>query len=314
MAEPSSPPSPAYRELSAGELRARADALRDRYRACDCCPHACGVDRTVGQTGACGVGEAAIVASAQPHFGEEPPLVGTGGSGTIFLAGCPLSCAFCQNHRISQELRGEKASPETIAGMALSLQERGCENVNFVTPTHVPANLVEAIAIARDRGLSIPIVWNCGGYESVDILETLEGIVDVYMPDVKFADPDLARRYAGVPDYPTHSQAALREMHRQVGDLEVREGVATQGILVRHLVLPGAVENAVDVLRFVAEEISTDTYLNLMGQYRPAHEVPGSKQYASIDRRVTRAEYREIAERGRAFGLSRLRIDDRLRA
>ena len=304
--------TPAYRTLSPGTLRSRADGLRDRYRACDCCPHACGVDRTVGETGQCGVDDEVIVASAQPHFGEEPPLVGTGGSGTIFLAGCPLSCAFCQNPRISQGLQGDPASPEEIAEKALSLQERGCENVNFVTPTHVPAHLVEAIIIARDRGLSIPIVWNCGGYESVDVLQSLDGIVDIYMPDVKFADPDLAHRYAGVADYPERSRAALREMFRQVGTLDITEGVATRGLLVRHLVLPGRTDNSMDVLQFVAEALSTDTYLNLMGQYRPARDVVGSKQFAEIDRRPTPEEYRRVLNFGRTLDLTRLQADERL--
>ena len=303
--------APAYRERSRAELHARADALWARYQACDCCPHACGVDRTAGETGQCGIADTALVASYGPHYGEEPPIVGAGGSGTIFLAGCPLSCVFCQNHRSSQGRAGAPATPSAIADMAIELQERGCANVNFVTPTHVPGHIVRAIELAVDRGLSIPIVWNCGGYASVSVLKSLDGIVDIYMPDVKFANDELATRYAGAPAYWERATAALREMHRQVGDLQVDDGIATSGVLVRHLVLPGHVENSTAVLEFVAEALSRDTYLNLMGQYRPSYRANGSDEFGTLDRRPTQAEYDAVVARGRDLGLTRMQVDNR---
>lgn len=301
--------TPAYRNRASEEVHERADALWERYAACDCCPHACGVDRTNGEVGHCGIDDTARLASFGPHFGEEPPLVGSGGSGTIFLAGCPLSCVFCQNHHISQGLAGDPATPVEIADVALEVQERGCENLNFVTPSHVPGHLLRAIALAREQGLSIPIVWNCGGYESIDVLQSLDGIVDVYMPDVKFADDALATRYAGAPDYWDRAREALEEMHRQVGDLQIEDGIATGGLLVRHLFLPGHVENSKAVLEFVAEELSRETYLNLMAQYRPAYTVAGSSEYGELDRRPTPGKYESVVAYGRELGLNRLQVE-----
>jgi putative pyruvate formate lyase activating enzyme len=303
--------TPGYQRLSAAEFDRRVEQLWERYDACDLCPHACGVDRTAGERGACGCDDTALVASAFPHHGEEACLRGHGGSGTVFLAGCPLSCVFCQNADISQQLRGDPATPADIAEMALDLQRTGCHNVNFVTPTHVAPHLVKAVRIASDRGLDLPIVWNCGGYESVAVLELLDGIVDVYMPDLKWSDDDLARTYSHAPDYWAHAREALREMHRQVGDLAIEDGIATRGLLVRHLVMPGHVENSKGVLDFLAD-LSTATYVNVMSQYRPAHEVPGSDRYAAIDRRLDPAEYRAVVEYGRSLGLPRLDVDSRL--
>ncbi|MFT4957773.1 MAG: putative pyruvate formate lyase activating enzyme, partial [Halobacteriales archaeon] len=291
------------------ERSARAAALRDRYADCDLCGWECGVDRTAGETGACDLEDVALVAAAHPHHGEEPVLRGTGGSGTIFLANCNLSCVFCQNHEISQGGRGQPTTPAEIAEMALDLQARGCHNVNVVSPTHVSPHLAEAIAIAADRGLQIPIVWNCGGYERPEVIDLVEGFVDVYMPDVKWADDEAAAQYSTAPNYWSRASAALKRMHEQVGDLRTDDdGVAIEGLVVRHLVMPNYVENSKRILEFVANEISRGTYLNVMAQYRPAHQVPGNDTYAAIDRRVSRDEYREVVEYGRELNLSRMQV------
>lgn len=293
------------------EREANVEWLLDRYESCDLCAHDCGVDRTAGEMGACQVDETVRIGSYGPHFGEEPPLVSSGGSGTIFLAHCNLACVFCQNYQLSQAV-GEvrTATAEDIADIALSLQERGCHNVNFVTPTHHSPTLASAVQKARDRGLTIPIVWNCGGYERAPVIERLEGIVDIYMPDVKWADADAARMYSKAPDYWDAVRPALREMHRHVGDLDIDEdGIATQGLLVRHLVMPGHVENSKRIVEFVAEELSTDTYLNLMAQYRPAYKVGRHGRYSEIDRSVRAGEYRAVVEHAKAIGLTNLEID-----
>jgi putative pyruvate formate lyase activating enzyme len=307
MAIDAEPETPNYLTLSAEERRARAETLREHYADCDLCGWECGVDRTAGETGACDLEDVAVVAASHPHHGEEGVLRGTGGSGTIFLANCNLACVFCQNHDISQGGRGRQATPEEIAEMALDLQSRGCHNVNFVSPTHVSPHLVEAVAIAADRGLDVPIVWNCGGYERPEVVDLLDGFVDVYMPDVKWADDEAAALYSKAPKYWEHVRGSVRRMHEQVGDLRTdADGVATGGLLVRHLVMPNHVESSKRVLEFVANEISRNTYLNVMAQYRPAYQVPGSDRYAAIDRRVTADEYRSIVEYGRELGLTRM--------
>ncbi len=261
---------------------------RTPLRECRICPRECGVDRLAGETGYCGVGAEAVVASRGPHFGEEPPLVGRGGSGTIFFSGCSLRCIFCQNSDISHQVVGVPAAPEALARMMLELQRIGCHNVNFVTPTQVTPHILKAIRLARQGGLTVPTVYNCGGYEKVETLALCEGLIDIYMPDTKFADPESARRLANAPDYPDRLWPALREMHRQVGDLVIEDGVARRGLLVRHLVMPGGVEAARQAIDFLADYISPDTYINVMAQYRPvfrAREVP------EIDRRPTPQEY-----------------------
>ncbi|MFC7046351.1 radical SAM protein [Halobacteriaceae archaeon GCM10025711] len=303
--------TPRYRQLDPDEFDRRVAALRERYADCDLCAHACGVDRTAGKTGVCGVDDTAVVASAFAHTGEEACLSGTRGSGTVFLSHCNLRCAFCQNYDVSQEGDGRATTPEAIVERILDLAARGCHNVNFVTPTHFAPTLADAVRIASDRGLSIPVVWNCGGYENPTVLELLDGVVDIYMPDVKWADDEAARRYSGAPDYWDHARASLREMHRQVGDLTTdADGLATGGLLVRHLVMPGHVESAKRILAFVAEELSPDTYVNLMAQYRPAYRVPRDDRYEAIDRRVSRAEYAEVVAHARDLGLTRLDVDD----
>jgi putative pyruvate formate lyase activating enzyme len=269
---------------------------------CRLCPRLCKVDRPAGQKGYCGVGALPVVSSAGPHFGEEPPLVGDGGSGTIFLAGCNLLCAFCQNYDISHGMAGRPAEPAEIARIMLALQRRGCENINFVTPTHVTPWLMDAVRRARLDGLTIPTVYNCGGYESLETLRLLEGTVDIYMPDAKFWEPETAFRYARARDYPERMREALKEMHRQVGVLLVEEGgVAQRGLLVRHLVMPNMGEETRKILRFIAEEVSPQTYVNVMAQYRPMHE---AHDYAEIARPITRDEYNDAYLYARSLGLN----------
>jgi len=269
-------------------------ALREIICDCALCPRRCGADRTAGQVGACGIGAEAVVASAGPHFGEEPVLVGTGGSGTIFLAGCNLDCVFCQNYDISHSAAGRPASPQKIASMALRLAELGCVNVNFVSPTHVAHALAEAIVLARAAGLSVPVVWNCGGYESVRALELLAGLVEIYMPDFKYADAAAGERYSGAGDYPARARSALAEMYRQVGPLEVDDGgVAGRGVLVRHLVLPGDIADSRRVIETVAAA-APGCAINVMGQYRPcfrADEFPELRGFPAPDTVRSLREY-----------------------
>jgi len=274
-------------------------------RPCCLCPRACGADRAAGERGFCGAGARAAVASAAPHFGEEPCLVGSGGSGTIFLAGCNLGCVFCQNDDISRASAGKVMEPADLAGLMLGLESRGCENINFVTPTHVSPALMEAIVEARGRGLGVPIVWNCGGYESLEALRLLDGLVEIYMPDFKFSLSASGERYGRAPDYPARACAAIGEMHRQVGDLVIDRGVARRGLLVRHLVMPGGVQESREILDFLAS-LSRETCVNVMDQYRPAADVlqpDGRRKYAEIARTVTLEEVAEVREYGRRLGL-----------
>jgi len=296
---------PAYRELHrSGELRDRVQEAYRRLEVCALCPRECRVNRRRGETGACRTGEQAVVASYHPHFGEESPLVGRHGSGTIFFSWCNLRCRFCQNYDISQFGAGEPVEPEELAAMMLRLQELGCHNINLVSPTHVVPQILAGLYIAAEAGLRIPLVYNTGGYDALDTLVLLDGVVDIYMPDMKYADADIARRYSGVADYPRHNQAAVREMHRQVGDLTLDEdGIALRGLLVRHLVLPEGLAGTEEIVRFLAEEISPNTYLNIMDQYRPCHE---AHKLPLLNRRITRAEYEAAVQAARSAGLNRL--------
>jgi putative pyruvate formate lyase activating enzyme len=245
----------------------------------------------------------AVVSSFAPHFGEEDPLRGDSGSGTIFFAWCNLNCQYCQNYDISQRGRGREVEPEDLASMMLTLQSQGCHNINLVSPSHVVAPILAALLIAAEAGLRRPIVYNTGGYDAVSTLKLLDGVVDIYMPDMKYADAKVGRRYSRVPNYPQVNQAAVREMHRQVGDLTLDEnGIALRGVLVRHLVLPEGSAGTAEIAQFLAEEISRDTYINVMNQYRPcyrAHEMP------PLDRSITAAEYEAAMEAARQAGLHR---------
>ena len=282
----------------------RAAGLWALASPCRLCPRACGVDRASGERGFCRTGTRPWVSSAGPHFGEEPELVGRGGSGTIFLSGCNLRCSFCQNHAISQNGEGREITVEKLVETILRLERMGCQNVNFVTPTHQAPAIVEALSLAKDAGFSLPVVWNCGGYESVEALRLLCGVVDVYMPDFKYGDSKVAARLSAAPSYVEIARAALREMHRQVGDLLVEDGVARRGLLVRHLVLPNGLAGSGDVFRFIEKEISPDTYVNVMAQYRPSHRDWDDPE---LSRRITSKEYGAALSLAEEFGLRRVR-------
>lgn len=246
--------------------------LWDKTDPCELCPRRCRVHRNAGEVGFCGIGKMPLVSSIAPHFGEERVLVGAGGSGTIFFAGCNLGCVYCQNYDLSHLRQGRPIDIEPLADAMLALQQAGCVNVNFVTPTHVAAPVAAAIELARDKGLRVPTIYNTGGYDSVETLRLLDGLIDIYMPDTKYADPDAAAELSDAPDYPQVNFAALREMHRQVGDLQIERGVATKGLLVRHLVLPETRADSSEVIDFLAEKISGHTAINIMGQYRPCYQ------------------------------------------
>jgi putative pyruvate formate lyase activating enzyme len=259
--------------------------------------------RLQGETGVCGVAENAMISSYGPHYGEERPLVGTGGSGTIFLAHCNLCCVFCQNYEISQEGEGQVVPVRRLAEMMLDLQRMGCHNINFVTPTHQVPQILRALPLAVERGLQVPLVYNCGGYESLETLRILDGVFDIYMPDFKYGDSEAAKRYSNAENYPEVAKAAFQEMHRQVGDLTLdRRGIARRGLLVRHLVLPNNLAGTGEVVRFLAE-LSEDTYVNIMAQYRPCYR---AHEYPLLARRPTREELEGALRLARAAGLHRL--------
>ncbi|MEW6567177.1 MAG: radical SAM protein [Chloroflexota bacterium] len=295
---------PAYlRLLRSGELARRAALAREHERACDLCARYCRVDR--GQrVGGCRTGLKARLASFGPHHGEEDPLRGRHGSGTIFFAWCNLRCQYCQNHDISQVPAGPEVGPEDLASAMLTLQVMGCHNINLVSPSHVVAQILGALVLAAKGGLHLPLVYNTGGYDSPEALALLDGVIDIYMPDMKYSDRITARNLSKIGNYPEVNRAAVKEMHRQVGDLMLDdEGIAQRGLLVRHLVLPGGLAGTADVVRFLAEEISPNTYLNLMAQYRPAFH---AHEHPPLDRRITAAEYQEALRLAEAAGLKRL--------
>ena len=296
---------PAYRKtLQTGELEEKSTALVGLLSSCDICPRKCGVDRIAGEVGICGVGERVWVSSYGPHQGEEDPLSGVNGSGTIFFSGCNLNCLYCQNADISQKLTGMEISTRELANMMLELQGMGCHNINLVSPTHVVPQIAEAIYLAAVDGLTLPVVYNSGGYDSLQTLQYLNGIIDIYMPDMKYSDEKVGRDFSDIPSYPAVNQAAVLEMHRQVGNLKISgDGVAERGLLIRHLVLPNGLAGSKQVLRFIAEKISVDTYLNIMDQYRPAYQ---AYRKIDINRRITRAEYMDIIHYAESLGMTRL--------
>jgi len=292
--------------ISKRELEGRAEALGRRLSRCSLCPNGCAVDRWADGRGRCRSGASARVASFGPHFGEERVLVGSAGSGTIFFSGCNLVCLYCQNWTISQEREGTDVADEELAGILLSLQRAGCANANLVTPTPHAASIVRALVLAVEAGFERPIVWNCGGYESVEVLQVLDGIVDIYMPDLKYGNDDVGRQLSGIPDYVRRSQQALREMHRQVGDLVMdADGIARRGLLVRHLILPEGLAGTDRIVRFLAREISPDTYVNLMDQYRPCYR---AAERPELRRRITPEEYAAAQTLARTAGLHRFRV------
>lgn len=270
--------------------------------SCSACPRKCGVNRLKDERGTCGMGKDLVVSSYGPHFGEEPELVGKGGSGTIFLTGCNLGCLFCQNYTISHLKDGEAVSKENFVDIMLALENMGCHNVNFVTPTHFGPQILEAIIAAKSKGLRVPIVYNCGGYESLEMLKLFDGLIEIYMPDFKYSDSKVAKEFANAPDYPEVCKTAIKEMHRQVGDLVVKDGVAVTGLLVRHLVMPYDLAGTDDVMRFLSEEISRDTYVNIMDQYYPAYR---AVVHPKLNRRITPEEYNKAVSVAHSHGLRR---------
>ncbi len=302
---------PAYLTLRrSGGMEDRLAIALEELRACRVCPRDCDVDRLAGEMALCHTGRHARVASAFPHFGEEDCLRGTRGSGTIFFSYCNLRCVFCQNWDISQAPAGEELAAGQIAEVMLRLQAAGCHNINFVTPEHVAPQVVEAIAAAIPRGLRLPIVYNTSAYDSIASLRLMEGLVDIYMPDFKFWHPETARRLARARDYPDVARAAIVEMHRQVGVLRFgSDGLAKRGVLIRHLVMPGQGDEAAAIFRWLAAALSPDTYVNVMGQYRPEHRVPGHQRYTDVDRRPLAAEMAAAFEAARDAGL--WRFDER---
>ncbi len=294
--------TPSYvKLLEGGKLEARADKALKLLEPCRLCPVRCGARRLSGETGKCGIGATAIVADYAPHFGEEPPIRGSRGSGTVFFSGCNLHCIYCQNHEISQGSPGTPAPPEILAFMFLMLQEKGCHNINLVTPSHIVPFFLQALAMAADEGLNIPIVYNTGGYDSTETLKLLDGIVDIYMPDFKYWDAEIALRLSGVKRYPETAKAAIKEMHRQVGSLQTDEnGVATHGLLVRHLVLPGGLAGTEYIADFLAREISPATCINVMPQYHPAWK---AWNFPPLDRELTSEEFEKAIQSVRDSGL-----------
>lgn len=290
--------------LHNGQLSTRAKVAHMRLSSCDLCPWNCQIDRTASQVGFCRTAEHARVASYGAHMGEERVLTGLNGSGTIFFSGCNLQCQFCQNHDISQSDAGQQVDAAELASIMICLQENGCHNINLVSPSHVVAQIMMAIWIAAKEGLRVPIVYNTGGYDSITTLKLLEGIVDIYMPDVKYGDSKIAQMYSRAPNYPQINQAAIREMHRQVGGLELDEtGLAIRGLLVRHLVLPENLAGTDRIVRFLATEISPNTYLNMMDQYHPAYN---SHALPKLKRRIGPDEWATAVSMARAAGLNRL--------
>ena len=305
---------PVYlKTFKARKLDDKVKQAREMLTPCRVCPRACGVNRFEGETGFCGLGEKAVVSSASPHFGEESPLVGSGGSGTVFFTSCNLKCVFCQNYEISHLMEGRETDCPTLGRLMLRLQDLGCHNINFVTPSHVVPQILEAVGWAVQRGLSVPLVYNTGGYDSIETLELLDGVIDIYMPDIKFMDSRISKELMDAEDYTQVVTSGILEMHRQVGDLEIdSQGIAKKGLLVRHLVMPDDSAGTSLAMRFLAQEVSKNTYVNVMNQYRPCGL---AREHACTDRIITHEEYSRAVETAMEEGITRLdeRIGFRLR-
>lgn len=295
-----------YRSLPGEALEERAAAAVTMLEDCRVCAQECRVNRLKGEKGICRGGRLATIASRGPHFGEENVLVGTGGSGTIFFSYCNLKCEFCQNFDISQDGAGDEVLPDEMADMMLSLQEAGCHNINLVSPSHFVPQFLEALAVASKKGLHLPIVYNTGGYDSLETLRLLDGVIDIYMPDLKFGDNENGRKYSGAAGYFDVAKKAIKEMHRQVGDLRLDErGIAKRGLLVRHLVLPGDLARTENVVEFLAGEISKKTFVNLMDQYYPACR---AFLHPELKRRITGKEFKDAYNAGKAAGITRIYV------
>ncbi len=298
---------PAYLRLyESGELERRVERALEALKSCEVCPRDCGVDRLADKFAVCKTGRYAVVGSYFAHFGEEDCLRGSKGSGTIFFSGCNLRCVFCQNFDISWQLRGTPAPAEKLAAMMLELQAEGCHNINFVTPEHVVPQIIEALPLAIEGGLRLPLVYNTSAYDSMESLELLDGVVDIYMPDFKYWDSEMARKYSKAPDYPEAARRAIKEMHRQVGELVTdEEGLAQRGLMIRHLVMPEQIAGTREVMRWIAQELSPHTYVNVMAQYYPAGKV-SRQEYPEINRRLTSPEYEAALDEAGRAGLKRL--------
>lgn len=294
---------PSYLKLlESNELDKKIKELYSILECCELCPRKCHVNRLKGERGFCKSGKELMISSFGPHFGEEPELVGTHGSGTIFLTNCNLLCVYCQNYEISHLGEGREVSLEEAAEMMLTLQKIGCHNINLVTPTHFTPQLVKAIKIAAEKGLKLPIVWNCSGYENVEVIKILDGIVDIYMPDIKYSNSESARKYSRAKDYFERCKEAVKEMHRQVGDLKIDErGIAYRGLIIRHLVLPNDLAGSEKVLEFVAS-LSKDSYVNIMDQYTPCWK---AFEFKELSRPITASEYLKVIKIAKKLGLHR---------
>jgi putative pyruvate formate lyase activating enzyme len=295
---------PSYLKLyRSGELDERIARLYKILESCELCPRRCKVNRLEGQKGYCRSGRELIISSYGPHLGEEPEITGRNGSGTIFLTNCNLLCIYCQNYDISHLGYGEEVSIGEAAEIMLGLQSRGCHNINLVTPTHFTSQLVKTISVAAGRGLKLPIFWNCSGYENVETIRLLDGIVDIYKPDMKYSESEPAKKYSNAPNYFERCKEAVREMHRQVGDLMVdSSGIAYRGLLIRHLVLPNNLAGSEKVLEFISEEISRECYVNIMAQYRPCGR---AYKYEELNRRPLSVEYLRVVDYAKKIGLHR---------
>jgi putative pyruvate formate lyase activating enzyme len=285
-----------------GKLEEIRDTLIENLKTCTLCPRNCRVNRLEGEVGFCNTKRLGRVSSYFLHFGEEKELVGRGGSGTIFFSYCNLGCLYCQNYTISHFGEGREVSAEELAKMMLILQKQGAENINFVTPTHVITSIIEGLCIAVGKGLTLPLVYNCGGYEKVETLKLIEGVFDIYMPDIKYSDSNIAAQFSFASNYWQVAKEAIKEMHRQVGDLVVEKGKAKRGLLIRHLVLPNRLAGSFKILDFVREDISLHTYVNIMQQYYPCYR---AYEFKELRRKVTFDEYLEVIEYARERGLSR---------
>lgn len=301
---------PSYLELyNSGELKKRGNLLWERMENCNLCPRECGANRLAGEKGFCNASSKLEIASYHPHFGEEKPLVGKYGSGTIFLSNCNLRCVFCINWEISQGGWGKEESLESFANMMITLQKKGCHNINFVTPTHYSPHILLATDIAVKKGLKIPLVYNTCGWEKVEILKYLDGIVDIYLPDFKYADGDMAAKYSSdAYSYPEFTKAAILEMHRQVGVAKPAEdGLMYRGLMIRHLVMPNRVGGSNKILKWIADNLPKDTYINLMSQYRPMYK---AFEYKEISRGITKAEFKEVVDYAKSLGFTNLDIQN----
>ena len=295
---------PSYIKLyNSGELHERIKILNAILEDCRLCPRDCRKNRLKGEIGICKAGAELMVSSVFPHFGEEPPLVGYFGSGTIFLTHCNLRCIFCQNYDISHSGEGKEVTTNEFADYMIYLQRLGCHNINFVTPTHFASQIISILPKAIEMGLELPLVWNCGGYESVEVIKLLDGIVDIYMPDFKYSSSPSAKKYSKAPDYPDIVKEILREMHRQVGVLKMdNRGIAYRGLLIRHLIMPDGIPGTREAMEFIAKELSPDSYVNIMDQYRPCYK---AFDHPEIARRITTEEYEDAVRFAREAGLHR---------